>query len=288
MLENPKHAIISSFVSRTKDRFQYYNEEKTLEERFEFISKINGIKGVEIVYPYEANDPNQLLELLKKYSLEVSAVNANIKAEPEFKNGSLTSKVKEVRKKAVSIIKKAKEFAKKIGVSKVTCCPLSDGYEFSFQYNYAKTWDYLIETIGEAGNYLPEITLFIEYKPSETRGKCFIDTASKALILLNEIGNKNIGITIDFGHSVYGLEHPPEAISLVNKSPFPFYIHINDNDGRWDWDYFVGTKNFLTYVEFLFYLQEYNYNDFLTSDTSPTRWDIKETFEANVRLTNKI
>jgi xylose isomerase len=72
------------------------------------------------------------------------------------------------------------------------------------------------------------------------------------------------------------------------ESPYRYYIHINDNDGRWDWDYFCGTKHFLEYVEFLYYLKKYGYNDYLTSDTSPTRWDIKGTFEANSRMSNKI
>lgn len=143
--------------------------------------------------------------------------------------------------------------------------------------------------MGESASYLPEIPLFIEYKPAETRGRCFIDTAAKTLCLLNEIGNEQMGVTIDFGHSImFGNENPAEVVSLIAESPFPYYIHINDNNGQWDWDYFVGTKHFLDYVEFLYYLQEYNYNDYITSDTSPTRWDIKGTFEANARLTNKI
>ena len=41
-------------------------------------------------------------------------------------------------------------------------------------------------------------------------------------------------------------------------------------------------------MEFLYYLKKYNYNDYFTSDTSPTRWDIKGTFEANSRMTLKI
>ena len=60
------------------------------------------------------------------------------------------------------------------------------------------------------------------------------------------------------------------------------------NDGKWDWDYFCGTKHFLEYVEFIFYLKKYGYDDYLTSDTSPTRWDIIGTFEANSRITSKI
>ena len=38
----------------------------------------------------------------------------------------------------------------------------------------------------------------------------------------------------------------------------------------------------------MYYLKKYDYNDYLTSDTSPTRWDITGTFEANSRISNKI
>ena len=97
-----------------------------------------------------------------------------------------------------------------------------------------------------------------------------------------------MGVTLDFGHSMYGNENPAEAVSLLEASPFKYYIHINDNDGKWDWDYFTGTKHYLDYVEFLYYLKKYKYTDYFTSDTSPTRWDIKGTFEVNSRLTTKI
>ena len=87
---------------------------------------------------------------------------------------------------------------------------------------------------------------------------------------------------------MYGNENPAEVVALLAESRYPFYIHINDNDARWDWDFMVGSRHYLDYVEFLWYLQKYDYTDYLTSDTSPTRWDIKGTFEANVRMTNKI
>jgi xylose isomerase len=115
-----------------------------------------------------------------------------------------------------------------------------------------------------------------------------VDSAAKTLCLLNDIQNKNIGVTLDFGHSMYGNENPAEALVLLAESPYKYYIHVNDNDGKWDWDYFCGTKHFLEYVEFLYFLKKYDYNDYLTSDTSPTRWDIRGTFEANSRMTNNI
>ena len=283
-----KMGIITGFLSKTKDRFHEYNEPLELDGKLSLMTQIEGYDGVELVYPYEVNDPSTTRSLLDKHGLNFAAVNVNVKAEPEFRNGGLTSHDKSVRDKAVRFIKEAKDFAAAAGADKVTCCPLGDGYEFAFQYDYAQTWKYLVEAFGEAGSYKPDIPLFIEYKPSETRGRCFVDSASKSLCLLNDIQCQDIGVTLDFGHSMYGNENPAEALVMLAESPYRYYIHVNDNDGKWDWDYFCGTKHFLEYVEFLFYLKKYGYNDYLTSDTSPTRWDIRGTFEANSRMTNKI
>ena len=283
-----KMGIITGFLSKTKDRFHEYNEALDLDRKFALLTGIEGYDGVEIVYPYEVKDAEPTRSLLDKHGLNVAAVNVNVKAEPEFRNGGLTSGDKATRDKAVRFIKESKDFAAAVGADKVTCCPLGDGYEFSFQYDYAVAWKHLVETFGEAGSYRTEIPLYIEYKPSETRGRCFVDTAAKALCLLNDIKCPQMGITLDFGHSMYGNENPAEAVALLAESPYSYYIHINDNDGRWDWDYFCGTKHFLEYVEFLYYLKKYDYRDYFTSDTSPTRWDIRGTFEANSRLTLKI
>ncbi len=284
----PKHSVITSFLSKTKDRFHEYNEEKTLEEKFQMISQLEGIEAAEVVFPYEVSSVDELNHLKEKYKTGLSAVNVNVKAEPEFRNGGLTSTVKSIREKAVQFIKDAKDFARQVGADKVTCCPLADGYEFSFQTDYGESWRYLVETFGEAGSYRPEIPLFIEYKPKETRGKCFLDSAAKTLCLIKDIGIPNLGITVDIGHSIYGNENPAEAISLIAHNGIPFYVHSNDNDGTWDWDYMVASKNFLTFVEFIYYLQKFGYEDYITSDSSPTRFDIKSFFEANVRWTNRI
>ncbi len=283
-----KLAVITSYLGQTKDRFHFYNENRDLEGKFKLLTEIEGYDGVEIVHPYEVLGVKETQALLAKYRLRISAINVNIKAEPEFRNGAITGGDKNVREKAVDFIKKAKDYAEAVGADKVTCCPLADGYEFVFQQDYARAWKSLVECFGEAGSYKKNVPLFIEYKPSETRGHCFVDSAAKTLLLLKDIGIAEMGVTLDFGHSVYGGENPSEAVALLAGSPFRYYIHINDNDARWDWDYFCGTKHYLEYVEFLYYLRRYGYDDYLTSDTSPTRWDIRKTFAANSRITNKI
>ena len=141
-------AIITGFLSKTKDRFHEYNAPLELDEKFALMADIEGYDGVEIVYPYEVSDPAATRQVLDKYGLKAAAVNVNVKAEPEFRNGGLTSHLPEVREKAVRFIKEAKDFAQAVGADKVTCCPLGDGYEFAFQYDYAQTWKYLVEAFG--------------------------------------------------------------------------------------------------------------------------------------------
>jgi xylose isomerase len=288
-MNEPQCALITAFVSKTKDRFHEYNEDKTLEQRFELVNRMADMTGVECIFPYETGrDPAAFKALLAKHKLQPSAINVNVKAEPEFRNGGLTSVDPAIRAKAVQFIKDSKDFAAAVGANKVTCCPLGDGYEFAFQSDYGQMWKLLIETFGESADYKREVPLFIEYKPMETRGRCYLDTATKTLCLLNDIGIPEMGVTLDYGHSKYGQENAAEAVALLAHSKFPYYIHINDNNGKWDWDYMAASHNFLEYLEFLYYLQEYGYSDFLTTDASPTRWDIVGFFDATTRMTKKM
>ena len=255
-----KYSVISSFLSKTKDRFHEYNKELSLEEKFMMASRIKGMSAMECVYPYEVSSPEETVSLMKKYNLGISAVNVNIKAEPEFRMGGITSSNKDVREKAISFMKKGKDFAKAIGVNQIQVCPLGDGYEFAFQADYHRNWEYL--------KVLPN--------------------AAKTILLIEQIGKSGLGVTLDFGHSVYGGNNPAEELSLLHSCGIPYYIHINDNDGKWDWDYFAGCKHVIEYLEFLYYLKKFNYEGYLVSDTSPTRTDIIETFEANNRMTDRL
>lgn len=285
-----KHAVITPFLGQTKDRFAEYNSPLTLEEKFQLLSRIEGMNGAELIYPYEVNFDiiDQVKALLAKYDIHVAAINVNVKAEEEFKSGGLTSPDGTVRARAVQFIKEAKDFAEALGADKVTCCPLSDGYEFHFQADYVEIWKRLEETFTEAGSYKPEIPLFIEYKPNEVRGRCYLENAAKTIVLIRRMGVPSIGVTLDYGHSLYGDNNPSEELALLHSETIPAYVHINDNDAKWDWDFFCGSCNLMSYIEFIYYLKKFNYQDWLTSDASPTRVDIVKMFEANVRMSNKI
>lgn len=283
-----KFSIITGFLGQTKDRFHTYNQPIDLDTKFRMVADIPGYDGVEVVYPYEVPDAGELKQLLKRYRLNLSAINVNVKGEPEFVAGGLTSPDKAVREKAIRFIKEGMDYAAAVGAPRVTCCPLGDGYEFVFQTDYLKAWQWLVEAFGEAAAHRPSMPLFIEYKPKETRRQCFLNRAADTTLLIKEIGAANLGVTMDYGHSIYAGEHPAQTLTTLHYSGVPYYIHINDNDKTWDWDFFTGSHTLLDYIEFIFYLKRFGYNDYLTTDSHPTRWDMKRMFEINSRMTQKI
>lgn len=280
-----KQGVIIGFLGKTQDRFSEYQAPITTEQKLEFVSKIEGFTGVEMVFPYENGSPEETRKWMEKFGLEFAAINVNIKKEAEWVPGALSRPDKAIRDRAVAMIKKAKDFALAVGAPHVTCCPLSDGYDILFQIDYRRAWNYMVETIGEAADYLPEIPLFIEPKYSETRVHCQLDSTAKALLLLKDVQCNNTGVTLDMGHSLQSQENPAQALSLIYESGYDAYIHTNDNDTKADWDLVGASRHFLHYVELMFWAQQYNYNKFFTTDASPRIFDVLEFFNRHSEIT---
>jgi xylose isomerase len=283
-----KQAIITGFMGKLKDRFSEYHESKTPEEKIAAVAKVKGAKGVEIVYPYELQDLDVIKKALKKYHLGVAAVNVNIKGEPEFVKGSSSVNSKKLRNKAIQFLCEGMDVAKKLGTDKVTCCPLSDGYDYLFQVDYQQAWKNMVSTFKEGARHRKDIALFLEYKGSETRVNCYLDTAAKTICMIHDIGEPNLGITIDVGHSLMVGETVAESVCLAQSHGIPFYIHINDNNRKWDWDLIPATRNLWDYLEMFFYLKKFNYRGWVTSDMSPVRLNPIEAFQRTVATTEKV
>ncbi|WP_282089490.1 sugar phosphate isomerase/epimerase family protein [Aquimarina algiphila] len=283
-----KQSIITAFLSKTQDRFSEYQEPTALRERLEIVKKINGVTGVEIVFPYETEEANTTKALMQEMGLEFAAVNANIKKETKWVPGALSRPKENLRQEAVQMIKDAKDYAITVGAPLVTCCPLSDGFDNLFQVDYQKAWKYMIDAVAEAADYKPEMPLFIEYKINETRVNCHLDSCAKTIVFLKEVQNAATGITIDFGHSLLAKENPAQVLALCEQSNVDYYLHTNDNDWQFDWDLIGGSRNFLHTVEFFFYAKEFGYNKYFTADASPRIFDMVGFFTEHAEMNKAI
>lgn len=280
-----QYSVILGFLGQLRDRFSAYHEPQDLEGKLALASQIEGIKGVEAVYPfdYSGMTPDTYKALLMKYNLEISSVNVNIKAESKFHQGAMTSIDPGVRAEAVDYLKAGLDWAADLGVGLMTVCPLSDGHDYPFEIEYRQAWKWMVDCLGEAASYRPDVKLAVEYKQSEPRARVIVPNAGVVLHLCNQIGLDNVGMTLDTGHSLYIGETPAQMIALAADCDRLFLVHINDNYRNWDWDLMPGTVNYWDWLEMILVLDEVNYDGWLVSDVYPARTDPVDTLSASYR-----
>ncbi len=279
-----KYSLLLGFLGELTDRFSAYGEKRSVAERFELVTRLPGVTGVEIVYPYDLDDLGEVVAACKKHDLTVASVNLNVKKEAMFRHGSFTHRDAAVRAESVEWLKRAMDTAAELGAGLVTCCPLSDGYDYAFEQDYALAWDRLLASIDEGASHRDDVLVSLEYKPSEPRARMILDSAAKALNACHELGRANVGVTMDMGHALYTGESSAEAASLLARSGKLFLVHVNDNYRNWDWDLIAGSVNWWDLVELLYVVRKFEYQGWFAADVFPNRISIEKAFGTTFKM----
>ena len=278
-------AIISAFLGGIKNRFITYQEERDIVERLKLASKVPGLAGIELGYPADFKDFGVLKKALADTGLGISSVNFRSRRTGAWMRGSFSSVKEQERNEVIADLCRAMDCARELGCNLVSTCPLNDGTDYLFESDYASLYSYLVESIRKAAEHDPDIKLALEYKLSDPRTQCLLGTCGETLTVCNKIGLPNVGVTFDFGHSIYAGERPAQALALSVLENRLFYVHMNDNDRRWDLDMMPGAFNFWDSVEFMYYLKKYAYSGWIAFDVFAKEFDVVDTFAETVRLT---
>ena len=278
------YSIILGFMGKLQDRFSVYQKERTVEEKLRLVSQVEGVSGVEMVYPNELSDVAQVRDLLEKYKLRLTAVNVNLKGDPRWHQGALTARDKATRQEAVRWLERGMDIAAELGSFVVTVCPLADGHDYPFEIDYLRAWRDFVQGIRAAADYRSDVRLSIEYKQSEPRARVLLSNASKSLYALTKIDRPNVGVTLDMGHALYGGESCAESVVLLADAGKLFLVHGNDNYRNWDWDLIPGFVNLWDLIESTYYLRRMEYSGAITFDVFPARLDPVKTMQASLRM----
>lgn len=263
-----------------------YQQTRSFQEKIACASQVPGLDGVEIHYngDFIESTAEETKKIISESGLKVAAINCEIFGNPLFRKGALISKDPEIRNKAIDIIKTAGEMSQLFKASVVNLWPGADGYDYPFQIDYFDEWNMFIEAIKEIVASLPEVKFSLEYKLREPRVRSTLSTVGKSLLVINEVGADNLGITIDFGHSLMAKENPAESLALLQRSNRLFHTHLNDNSRDWDDDLIIGTYHMWETLEFLYYLQKTNYDGWISLDMSPTRENQREAVQHSIAI----
>jgi len=271
-----KFSANASFFGLQRDRFTQYHPHRTLEEKFELVAQVEGLKGIELKYPFDFEDVKLVKQLLDKHKLQISAVNVDIKDATYFRYGALSARNDNARQHAIKWLREGMDIAADLGAERVTTCPLADGYDYPFQIDYASAWAHFIETVRAAVTHRSDIKLLLEYQPHEPHARILLNNVGKMLHVCAEVGAPNLGANLDIGHAFAAGESPAESAALLASKGRLSYIHTNDNTGDGgDWDMMSGTVHFWHWLELLYTLDRIGYSGWLGGDvvskhTEPT------------------
>jgi xylose isomerase len=286
---NWRFCVNAGFFGRRRDRFTEYQPDRSLEEKFELISQIDGIEGVELKYPFDLKDVAFAKRLLEDHRLVCSAVNVDIKDAAYFRYGALSAASKAAREKAVSMLREGMDAAAALGANLVSTCPLAEGYDYPFQIDYQDAWGHFIDSVKAVVEFRDDIKLALEYQPHEPHSKILLGNVGMMLHVCAEVGRPNVGANLDIGHSFAALETPAESAALLAGKGRLFYVHTNDNTGNGgDWDMISGTVHFWHWLELLHTLDRVGYTGWLGGDIAPKHFGPVQAFDTNTRMIQRM
>lgn len=274
------------------DRFceMGYQVPRTFEEKIAAASQTEGLQGIEIHYNGDFNDDSleTTKEMIANANLKVAAVNCEIFGDQKFRHGALGATDEMIRKDAIDVIKGAAEAAQYLQAKVVNIWPGADGHDYSFQVDFITHWDRIVQSLQEAISAYPEQQFAIEYKAREPRGKSALSTVGKSLMVIQELGLDNLGVTIDFGHALQVRENAAETVAILDRYDKLFHVHMNDNTRDWDDDFMVGSYHLMESIEFFYYLKKCNYKGWISLDITPAREDQIGVVEYSIKMMKRI
>jgi xylose isomerase len=265
-----------------------YRDPVPLEVQLEAASKVKGLRGVGLDYPYQFQDPVKLKEHLANVGLELWTVELGLYPDRKWKLGAFTAPDSAIRREAIEMCKEGLDAAVEAGATDVLLWPGQDGFDYPFQADYQDAWKRLIDGIIQVAEHRDDIPIAIEYKPKEPRIRLYVSTVGAALYLTQKIDKPHVGVAIDLGHSLMAGENPGEAVALLARESRLFQVHVNDNYSDWDHDMLVGSVSFWMTLEFFCWLQRVGYDGWYGIDVFPYREDGSQALCQSIHNTERM
>lgn len=283
--------IANRLNSFKDEKYHLINDPKLrLEYLFKKAVKLKGITHVDLNYPdhFQYHTVKEIKDFFSKYKIGINGTAIRFYSYQEFQHGAFSNPQKEIREFAIQETKKIIDITEQLGASVVTIWPGQDGYEVPFQINYEEVWNYEVVAFKKICKHNSNIKISLEYKPHEPRINGFFYSGGITLDFISDVGEKNLGVTIDLAHSLASNEKTALILSRILQKKLLFGIHINDGYGKNDDGLPLGSVNFITLLECMYLLRKFNYNGVLYIDSDPKLINATTEFNLNVKTLKKI
>ena len=284
-----KYSVFLGNVGSCSDRYcAAYDQPYNLAELFERAASIELLGGVDLVMtPDMLAQISDIKACLKQTGLKTVSLAVDHFTQGKWGKGSFSSIDPAIRRDAISATKETMDVAAELNCDMVTIWPGQDGYDYLFQADYPQERTWFAEGVKEACQYRKDIRISLEYKQKEPRTHSYVNSVGTTLLMINEIGETNCGVALDYGHALLGYENPAESVALLKKYGNKlFHVHINDNYRLWDDDMIVGSIHTAEFLEFIYWLRRSDYNGWITFDQFPYREDGRDAVAESAQWMN--
>jgi xylose isomerase len=262
-----------------------YGPEVTFTDAIRTAASVGGIESLDLNFPFWGAGEVTVAAVrsaLEENGLRALAITPEIYTQ-EFRAGSFTNPDGKVRRRAIDLIARATEVGHELGVDYMKIWPGQDGFDYPLQADPRRLWELSVDGMQKAAGRYPEMPFAIEYKPKEPRTHMFFSDAARTLLAIDDIALGNVGILLDFGHSLYAGESPTAAADLCLARGRLIDVDLNDNLRSWDDDMTVGSVHVMETIEFLLTLKRAGWEKAWKLDQFPFREDPVAAARASIR-----
>jgi len=294
-----KYSVIHTNYNKPSDRFMGggYGEPGSANDVYQIIEmagKDGLVDGLELLM-FESSDNGRWIGIgepnkkevkagLDKYGLKLASLIPNLWGHWSQGKGSVGSTDPKMRRKSIDQCKRAVDMAAELECPYIGLWPGQDGFDYYFEVDYQKAWEWWVEGVREIAGHNPKIKIGLEPKPDEPRAYSIISTVPKALLMIEDIGLDNVGICLDIGHSLYGHENLGEVVALMQmRGNKLFHCHMNDNYNGADLDMIFGSVHTLEFIEFFYWLRRTGFDGYLSIDLFAYRTDPRGSINEGVK-----
>ncbi len=249
-----------------------YGPSRSTEEMLDAAAQVQGLTYLDINVPFATDSLNadDVKTMLDDRGLKCRATTPHIYMR-EYSRGAFTNPDSELRLRTRNRVEEAVEAAAVLDAGYVKFWPGQDGYDYPGQVDYEEIWGYTVNAMREICEKHSDVQFAIEYKPKEPRVRMTLANAPKTLLAIQETGVDNLGIVMDFGHSLMAGESPTESLLMINRYGKLVSAELNDNWRDWDDDLPVASVHLFETMEYLLALRSIEWQDPLLLDQFPFR-----------------
>jgi sugar phosphate isomerase/epimerase len=274
---NRRYAVILGNLGNTRDRFcDGYKDNPPTAAMLRRAAGIPHVSGIELVGTWDIRRDNkaEIGQTIRELGLQCVSIIPDLFAQQVYGKGSYSSAESSIRRHAIDYTKTMCDIARELQCPLVNLWPGQDGYDYLLCSDYETGRGWMCEAIAELAESYPDLKFALEYKPKEPRTHSFIARMADTLLLAQETGFSNVGVTIDTGHAFLAGEVVAESVVLAKRAGNRlFHMHFNDNHLTTDDDMIVGTVHTVCYLETLYWLDRCGYDGWLSMDQYPYRED---------------